>query len=358
MPPGYRRRVSDRQPWTNPRLRAAWARQDWAAIFCEYRRVAGISQRELEPLVGMDQPYISKVERGIKKITSAEVIDRITRGLNVPEELGGVPAREQDLSDWLPPPELRERIAHAHSTGRADVRVADWIGEVLASHRRAEDQVGGRELWPVVRSQLDSVTRLIPDASGATADKLLSLAAEHAHWLSWVAAQENRPGVALSWLDLAQGWASEAGAYDLTSWVTRVRSHYVLTHKDPLRALRIAEGARVAPPGRGLSPAAEAIAAHTEGMAAAAAGERDRARRLSDEAYQLALRVPDPGERPGWLYWLDPVRAQLQRADMAYAVRDWSDAAALYAASLGDLEGFPRDHAYYSDRYQDARSRI
>ncbi|MCP2340590.1 helix-turn-helix domain-containing protein [Actinomadura rupiterrae] len=349
--------MSDRQPWTNPRLRAAWARKDWAAIFREYRRVTGLSQRELEPLVGMAQPYISVIERGNKQITSAEVIDRITRGLNVPEELGGVPAREQDLSEWMPPPELRERIAHAHTTGSPDVRTADWISEVLATYRRAEDQVGGRELWSVVRSQLDSVTRSIPDASGATADKLLTLAGEHAHWLSWVAAQEGRMGVALSWLDLAQGWASEAGAYDLSSWVTRVRSHYVLTHNDPLRAMRIAEGARIAPPGRSLSPAAEAIAAHTQGMAAAAAGERDRARQLSDQAYELALRVPDPGERPGWLYWLDPVRAQLQRADMAYAVRDWSDAAALYGASLSDLEGYPRDHAYYSARYDDARSR-
>lgn len=305
----------------------------------------------------MAQPYISDIERRKVQITSHEVIDRITRGLNVPDELGGVPAREQDLSEWMPPPELRGRIAHAHSTGRADMRVADWIGEVLASHRRAEDQVGGRDLWPVVRSQLDSVTRLIPNASGAAADKLLTLAGEHAHWLSWVSAQEGRLGVALSWLDLAQGWASEAGAYDLSSWVTRVRSHYVLTHRDPLRAMRIAEGARIAPPGRGLSPAAEAIAAHTEGMAAAAIGERDRARRLSDEAYGLALQASDPGERPGWLYWLDPVRAQLQRADMAYAVRDWSDAAALYSASLGDLENFPRDHEYYSARYKDARSR-
>lgn len=305
----------------------------------------------------MAQPYISEVERQKVQITSHEVIARITQGLNVPEELGGVPRREQDLSEWMPPPELRERIAHAHSTGRADLRVADWIGEVLASHRRAEDQVGGRELWPVVRSQLDSVTRLIPDASGATADKLLTLAGEHAHWLSWVSAQEGRIGVALSWLDLAQGWASEAGAYDLSSWILRVRSHYVLTHKDPLRALRIAEGARVVPPGRGLSPATEAIAAHTEGMAAAAVGERDRARRLSDEAHELALQASAPGERPGWLYWLDPVRAQLQRADMAYAVRDWSDAAALYADSLGALEDFPRDHAYYSARHEDARSR-
>ncbi|MFG1997909.1 helix-turn-helix domain-containing protein [Spirillospora sp. NPDC048911] len=348
--------MSDHGPWADQRLRAAWARQDWAAIFREYRRAAGgLSQRDLEPLTGFAQPYISLIENGKRQITSAEVVDRITRGLKVPEELGGVPEHRHELSDWQPPSELRDRIAHAHSTGRADLGVANWIKDVLSQHRRAEDEVGGRELWPVVRSQLDAVTRLLPNASGQAADQLLILAAEHAHWLSWVAAQEDQQGAALSWLDLAHGWAIEAGSADLTSWVTRVRSHYTLRRQDPIRALRTAESARDVP---GLSPAAAAIAAHAEGMAAAAVGERERARRLSDEAFNLVLQVPDEGDRPGWLYWLDPVRARLQRADMAYSVRDWSDAAALYAESLDQLRGFPRDHAYYTARYDDARSRI
>lgn len=303
----------------------------------------------------MSQPYISSVERGHKRITSAEVIERITRGLEVPEELGGVPARKE-LSTWQPPPELRERLSHAHATGRADMRVADVIENVLATHRRAEDVVGGRELWPVVRSQLDAVTRVLPDASGVTADRLLTLAAEHAHWLSWVAAHQDHMGAALSWLDLAQGWTVDAGADDLTSWVMRVRSYYALGRQDPVRALRTAEAARHAP--RELSPASASVATHTESMAAAAVGERDRARQLADEAYELALRVPDEGDRPGWLYWLDPVRAQLHRADLSYAVRDWEGAASGYGAALGELTAYPRDLAYYSARAQDARARV
>lgn len=349
--------MTDQGPWTDPRLRAAWARRDWAAIFKEYRRAAGgLSQRQLEPLVGMPQPYISNIERRVHEIQSAEVIDRITRGLGVPEELGGVTVHEEKLSTWQPPPELRERIAHANATGRADMALADWIAQILATNRRAEDFVGGRDLWPAVRSQLNAVTEQIPNASGKTADRLLVLAAEHAHWLSWVAAREDQEGPALAWLDLAHGWAIEAGADDLTSWVTRVRSHYALERSDPVRALRIAEVARHGP--RTLSPAAASIASHAEGMAAAALGEKDRARRLSDEALRLALEAPAAEERPDWLYWLDPVRAQLQRADMAYSVRDWSDAAALYSASLDQLKGYPRDHAYYASRYEDARGRI
>ncbi|KJK59828.1 hypothetical protein UK12_02100 [Saccharothrix sp. ST-888] len=46
-------------------------------------------------------------------------------------------------------------------------------------------------------------------------------------------------------------------------------------------------------------------------MAAAAVGERGRARRLGEQSYELALQAPEPDDRPGWLYWLDPVRAKL-----------------------------------------------
>ncbi len=272
----------------------------------------------------------------------------------MPSELGGLEPRPVP-SQWHPPAELRDRIAHGQRTGRTDVRTADWIRRVLAEHRRAEDAVGGRDLWPVVISQLDSVTTLLPAASGEVADRLMVLAAEHGHWLSWVAHQEAQDGAALAWLDLAAGWATEAGAVDMTSWLSRVRSYYQLTKGDPVRALRTAEAARWAH--SGLDPASASIAAHAASLAAAAVGERDRARRAADEALALALRVEDEGERPDWLYWLTPTRARLHAAEVAYAVRDWRAAAVGFREALDGLTDYPRDHAYYAERLAVAEQR-
>ncbi len=92
-------------------------------------------------------------------------------------------------------------------------------------------------------------------------------------------------------------------------------------------------------------------------MAAAAVGERDRARRLADEAYELALRVPEEADRPSWLYWLDPVRARLHLADAAYAVRDWQAAAEGFREGLAGLGQYPRDQEYYRARLADAEQR-
>lgn len=346
--------MADRGSWADVRLRAAWASADWASIFREYRRATKTSQLAFGGLVGMPQSHVSLIESGKRKITSAELISRITEGLQVPDELRGLPEPRQAV-EWSPDPELSERIAHAHATGRIDVRSADWIARVLAEHRRAEDVIGGKDLWPVVRSQLDAVTRLLPGASGAVADRLLVLAAEHAHWLSWVAAEEGHHGAALGWLDVAHGWALDAGSADMASWLTRVRSYYTLNHGDPVRALRTAQAAQRAP--GDLSPGAASIAAHAAAMAAAAVGERDRSRSLAEQSYELALQVPDPDDRPGWLYWLDPVRAKLNLGEAAYAARDWSTAVGVFQESLPQLEGFPRDHAFYLSRLQDAQRR-
>jgi transcriptional regulator with XRE-family HTH domain len=316
--------------------------------------LAGISQQRFGELVGMDQGYVSRLERGRARVTSAEVVARFVEGLQVPVELGGIRAAGDDPI-WAPPVELRERIAHAHAIGRADLRTAELIGEVLAQHRRSEDEVGGRLLWPVVRAQLDQVTSLIPDTSGQAADRLMLLAAEHGHWLSWVAWQESKRGPALAWIDLAHGWAIDGGHTDMASWVLRVRSFYALEHGDPARALRTADAARYTP--GGLSPAAASVAAYQAAMAAAALSERDRAKRLADESRDFAARAVDLEDRPGWLYWLTPARARLQVAEVAYACRDWSEAAAGFLEALPDLADFPRDHAYYRARLEDAERR-
>ncbi|MCZ0996389.1 helix-turn-helix transcriptional regulator [Streptomyces noursei] len=81
--------MSSRELWGDGRLRAAWAANDWPAVFRRYRQLAGISQRRLGELVDMTQGYVSNVERGRHAITSAEVVARITEGLQVPVELGG-----------------------------------------------------------------------------------------------------------------------------------------------------------------------------------------------------------------------------------------------------------------------------
>jgi transcriptional regulator with XRE-family HTH domain len=342
-------------PWTDPRLRAAWAQGDLRAVLREYKRAAGISQTTLAGLVGLSQADVSLLIREKRELRDAAVIRRITEGLRVPPELTNLPA-STTASEWSPDPELSDRIARARARGSADVEDAHWIAVALAQHRRAEDSGSGVRVWPIIRVQLEEVTKLLPDASGEAADRLLLLAAEHAHWLSWVAHGQGHLGAAQQWLNLAAGWALDAGSADMASWCARVRAYYQLDADDPVRALRTAKAATR--DGHQLSPAAASIARHTEAMAAARVGERDRARRLADQAYEDALRARDEDGRPGWLYWLSPARATLLRGEAAHAARDWVVAADALAQGISALGAdYPRDAAFYSLRLADARRR-
>ena len=339
--------------WTGAELRAA-------------REAAGVSLTGLARTAHFSKGHLSNVESGRRGATSDVVLAyeqavgdfmalHRRQVLVAGASLGGAVFTHGGVSDWHPDPELSERMVHASSSGRIDLGLADRITGALAEQRRAEDVKGGRDLWPAVRSQLDAVTRLLPRSSGADADRLLLIAAEHAHWLSWVAAGDDRRGPALRWLDLANGWATDAGSADMLSWIARVRSMYTLMAGDSARALRTAEVAYQLPD---ISPGAASIATHAAALAAAAVGRRDQALRLADEAHALAERVPHAEDRPPWLYWLDPVRARLQRADAAYAANDWSTAAAMFQECIGEVAHMPRDHAYYAERLAVARQRV
>ncbi|WP_343308711.1 helix-turn-helix domain-containing protein [Streptomyces malaysiensis] len=90
--------MANGEPWVDARLRAAWASEDWAAIFREYRRAARVSQLTLGSLVGMPQSHVSLIENRKRRVTSADVITRIAEGLQVPDELRGLQERRESLS--------------------------------------------------------------------------------------------------------------------------------------------------------------------------------------------------------------------------------------------------------------------
>lgn len=67
---------------------------DFATIFREKRRAAGISQRQLADRAGVDFSYISKLENGRLPPPSAETIVRLSGILGCPSEEMLAPAKK------------------------------------------------------------------------------------------------------------------------------------------------------------------------------------------------------------------------------------------------------------------------
>ncbi len=58
---------------------------DLGSYLREQRRAAKLSLRQLSELAGISNPYLSQIERGLKK-PSAEILQQIARGLKVSAE--------------------------------------------------------------------------------------------------------------------------------------------------------------------------------------------------------------------------------------------------------------------------------
>jgi transcriptional regulator with XRE-family HTH domain len=81
----------------------------------EQRRAARLSLRKLSDLAGISNPYLSQIERGLRK-PSAEILQAIAKGLRISAETLYVQAgildedREQDLTtEILKDPTITER---------------------------------------------------------------------------------------------------------------------------------------------------------------------------------------------------------------------------------------------------------
>ncbi|WP_149564033.1 helix-turn-helix domain-containing protein [Streptomyces cacaoi] len=347
--------------WTHPRLLAALAAEDWGAVFRAYRGLTGLSQTRLGALVGLAQPDVSEVERGHRRVTSAEVRDRIVSGLGVPERVrpgaasppllpvpGLAPDSEQS-DDGFPDGDLLERITGVvDGSRRADGPTLDWLEKLLAEHRRAEDFIGARPLVAVMREQLRTVVGLYGGARGSLAERVVRLAAEHAQFLAWMAQDQGATARALAWYDRSHEWALEAGDADMAATTLSMKAHLAWSKGRAERCVRLAEAARSSAPEA--SSAVRGMAAQMAGRGHALAGTSDAAHRLLDEAQLLVGRAAErPEDNPPWLYFYDETWFTLQRGMAALHLRDWSSAAERLTAGLDALDtSYRRDRAWYA----------
>lgn len=79
----------------------------------EQRQAASLSLRQLSELAGVSNPYLSQIERGLKR-PSAEILQQLAKGLEVSAESLYVRAGILDAEHTTPPgaaPDVRKAIA-------------------------------------------------------------------------------------------------------------------------------------------------------------------------------------------------------------------------------------------------------
>lgn len=343
--------------WSHPRLAAAVAAEDWGAAFRTYRKLTGLSQMKLGERVGLVQPDVSEIERGRRRVTSAEVRRRIVAGLEVPTELraagdpgaaGTAPVARLALPGPGPDDDLLARVTRVvDATHRVDAATLDWLDRLLAEHRRAEDHIGSRPLVGVMRQQLRTVVDLHAGARGALAERVVRLASEHAQFLAWMAQDQDQSAAALAWYDRSHEWALEAGDADMAATTLSMKAHMAWSGGRGTRCVRLAEAARWSAPGT--SPGVQGMAAQMAARGHALDGAADDASRLLDEAQGLIARAAEhPEDEPVWMYFYGENWFTLQRGMAAMHLRDWQAAVGHLTVGLDALpDAYRRDKTWY-----------
>ncbi|WP_435175973.1 helix-turn-helix domain-containing protein [Actinacidiphila sp. bgisy145] len=342
--------------WSHPDLRAAAKAEDWGAVFRIYRRVAALSQTKLGELVGLVQPDVSDIERGRRRVTSAEVRQRIVSGLDVPDELlrreaptpAPSPVPRLELPGLGPDEDLLARVTTAaNATHRVDAATLDWLDQLLAQHRAAEDLIGSRPLDEIMHQQLRTVVNLYASARGPLSRRVVRLAAEHAQFLAWMAQDQGRTAAALAWYDRSHEWALEAEDVDMAATTLSMKSHMAWSGGRGDRTVRLAEAARWSAPGASLGVQGMSVQMAARGHALN--GAVDEAHRLIDEAQNLITRASEhPEDEPPWMYFYGETWFELQRGMIAMHLHDWSGAVQKLTIGLAALEtNYQRDRTWY-----------
>ncbi|MFF5127482.1 helix-turn-helix domain-containing protein [Streptomyces syringium] len=342
--------------WTHPRLTAAVAGEDWAALLRTYRKLTGMSQTKLGELVGLIQPDVSDIERGHRRVTSVEVRQRIVSGLGIPPALLATIGERPEASPVprlapmgiAPDADLLARVTSAvDHAKRVDTATLDWLDRLLAEHRRAEDVIGSRPLIDVMHRQLRTVVDLHSGARGNLADRVVRLAAEHAQFLAWMAQDQADNATALAWYDRAHEWALEAGDAGMAATTLSMKAHMAWSGGRGTRCVRLAEAARWSVPGTSLG--VQGMAAQMEARGHALNRDADASHRLLDEAQTLVSQASEHSDdEPPWMYFYDETWFALQRGMAEMHLGAWPTAIEHLTSGLTDLpDDYRRDKAWY-----------
>jgi transcriptional regulator with XRE-family HTH domain len=157
--------------------------RDLGDFIREQRRVGHLSLRKLSEMAGISNPYLSQIERGLRK-PSAEILQQIARALEISSETlyiraGILEPREGDTDLvteirrdlWLTE-EQKKTLVQIYESFCAERRASGFVPDVPAP----VDDLGttGAEAGPAVHDDLDDADADLDDPEGAAESEALA----------------------------------------------------------------------------------------------------------------------------------------------------------------------------------------
>lgn len=303
----------------------------------------GISLREAAGAIPVDPGHLSRILSG-KRPTPEHVAQALDHLVGAD---GALAALAVSVTN-----EDRDRIAHSVAApSRMDAGTVHALADALAAQRRLDDSLSATAMLGPTSAQWSTVERLARDARGAHTGALYEVAAEWAQFLGWLHAEARNDGDAVRWLTYAEDRADDIGSGELAAQAANFKGYLARQQERPRAVVRHFLTAYHTP---GASPLQRVGDAAQAAHGYALLGEREAARRLLDEASELADDAADTAP-PETAYWLSPTFTRMGMGLVHLALGDRADAAENLRVGLDSLPAEQRD-AEWTTEYQDALS--
>jgi tetratricopeptide (TPR) repeat protein/DNA-binding XRE family transcriptional regulator len=234
--------------------------------------------------------------------------------------------------------------------GRLTPEVIDRFDSRLAELRRLDDAMGGTQLRRLAVAEFQMLTRLTPDATESTYQRLFSVIAEAARICGWLHFDTGEHAAAQSYYIAALRASATAddlpaGANILAgmSWQATLTGHH---HE----AVTLVDSAldRL---DRNACPRLDALLASRQARAHAAAGDAAACGRALNEAEARLDTATSADTQPGWLYYFDEAELAAQAGSCWMELGQPDRARPFINTALRTLDAdYVRDRAIYHAR--------
>lgn len=319
--------------WQREDMTAALHDRDLGAAVRIYRRWTGASQTDVGSLVGLPQPQVSEIERGLRRVEKLELFERFADGLDIPRALLGLAYPPAAAATNASPP-ASAFLLDGQGRGpvrlhRVDAGVLDDLVRLTDSFRRIDRRMGAPGVFRDLAAHLGRVQGLHrhPMSPGIR-QRLAGVAADVAALLGWQALDMSQPRLAWQHFRTAAEAAREAAMPTFHAFVIAQSAYLPLFGGNARAALPLIAKARRVADGRTSSTfqawlyAAEAEALTSVGAVRGALRALEESDRAMSRAAVGEERTPALVHFDGshLLRWKGQVLGHLSRKDEAEPV--------------------------------------
>lgn len=225
----------------------------------------------------------------------------------------------------------------------------DWLARSLREHYQADNLLGPAVLLPVLTAHLGTIGRMRRTATGSVLADLLQVGAGYAEFAGWLSQDAGDLAGANQLYGQGMELAQAAGDDRMAAFILVRRAVQALAANEAAYAARLAQAAQ-----RNRSPLTarvRAIAAQTEAIGHARAGDASEAARALDTAEKCTAEaegVPADGDPSDGRYCELPLYLRISRAKVHLTLGDGPSAVTAFGDVLAVLPAaYRRDRGQY-----------